>query len=455
MGKCNAEHGRRRGGLRLGARAVRLVFALFPATGLGLGVGVAAVAALRLLAYGQLDLVMLVAGYGALALLALSLLVVLPTSVLQAVRLRRMDRPAPYHGPEGHAPRWIEAGRPTPTGASLPAMRWLPLVRLRLHWAAPREAQARGKTRHGRLHEVVVFQTRGRFERIERRLVVEDAFGLARVTLWRAASVTWRVLPAVGALRHVPLLRSISGGEEWPHPMGVEAGDRLELRRYAPGDPARFIHWRAFARTRKLVVRVPERALSRAHRTVAYLVTGDADEASAAAARTVLESGTLGRDWTFGADGSGATDRLADALDAICDSPAHRDHGGKGLEPFLREAERKGPASLVLFCPARPGPWLDRVADVLARRVLPAHVVVGVDGLAQTHGARSAWRRWLLRPEPRPEVDRPALERVVRRLQQARATVSVVDRPTGRLARHGNERGPMRPASIHPQGEAA
>ena len=52
----------------------------------------------------------------------------------------------------------------------------------------------------------------------------------------------------------------------------LEDGDRIELRRYVPGDSARFIHWKVFGRTRKLMVRVPERALSRARRTVGVLV---------------------------------------------------------------------------------------------------------------------------------------------------------------------------------------
>ena len=82
------------------------------------------------------------------------------------------------------------------------------------------------------------------------------------------------VLPHLGGIRRLPVLTSLTGGEEFPHPMGLEDGDRVELRRYVPGDSARFIHWKVFGRTRKLMVRVPERALSRARRTVAYLVAG-------------------------------------------------------------------------------------------------------------------------------------------------------------------------------------
>ncbi len=425
-------------------RLARRVRDLFPLTTLGLALAAAATVALLLLAYERLDLVVLVVGYGALALLALGLLVVPPIALLQSVRLRRAGEASTLYEASGgrSSPRWIEAGRRVPTGVNLPAISWFPLVHTRIQWLSPPAAHVECEPRGGRLYERVVFQERGRFDHIERRLVVEDAFGLVRIGLWRATPGTLRVLPALGALQRVPLLRSLSGGEEWPHPMGLEAGDRLELRRYAPGDPARFIHWRAFARTRKLVVRVPERALSRAHRTVAYLVAGEADEASAAAARAVLQSGALGTEWTFGADGGSPTDRLADALDMICESADHRGRGAADFEAFLREAERKGPASLVLFCPARPGPWLGRLSEVLTRRALPTHVVVGVDGLDESRSRLPAWKRWLLRSPPRPTVDRTALDDVVLKLQHARAVVLVVDRPTGRLVQHGGHRVP-------------
>ena len=121
-----------------------------------------------------------------------------------------------------------------------------------------------------------------------RRVVVQDAFGLSRIAFQHRQPGPIEVLPHLGGIRRLPVLTSLTGGEEYPHPMGLEDGDRVELRRYVPGDSARFIHWKVFGRTRKLMVRMPERALSRARRTVAYLVAG-------AARRSGRRSGT-GRD---------------------------------------------------------------------------------------------------------------------------------------------------------------
>ena len=76
-------------------------------------------------------------------------------------------------------------------------------------------------------------------------------------------------LPRLAGLSRMPALSSLASGDAAPHPMGLEDGDRLELRRYMPGDPARFIHWKVLSRTRRLMVRTPERALSLARRTAA------------------------------------------------------------------------------------------------------------------------------------------------------------------------------------------
>ena len=413
----------------------RRVADLVPLTALGFAVAALATAALVHYGYGEMDLVLLVLGWGAVGLVGLSLLFVLLAALLVKRRLRAEEA---LH-------RDCETGRATPTGFSLPSLGWVPLVRLRWSWLAP-PLPIELVREEGRLHERVRPTRRGAHEGVRRRVVVEDVFGLARLGLRMDDPLTLRVLPHGGRLGRLPTLLAYAGGEDWPHPMGLPEGDRVELRRYGPGDPARFIHWSIYARTRKLVVRVPERALSRAHRTAAYLVTGEADEASSGAARVAVESGALGEDWSFGADGAGGTQTVSQAQEALVRSarvPATE--GGAGLEGFLREEEKSGPVSVVVFAPAEPGPWIERVLAALGARRGCTRIVIGVDGLAADPPG-GWWRRLLARPPAREGASAGALEAALEALASARAEVLVVDRASGRVLGEAHRRAVMRRA---------
>jgi hypothetical protein len=417
---------------------------LVPLTPLGVLVAAGATVALRAVAFAQLDLVLLVVGYGGLGLVASALLFVLAAAVRTVLALRGA-RTAPD--------RKLETGRSLPTGFSLPRLRWLPLVRVHWSWVRP-EATLDLVGDGPRLLEHATLHARGATEEIERRIVVEDAFGLARVAWRHRQRASLLCLPHVGALRQLPLLVSMAGGDDVPHPMGVAEGDRVELRRYAPGDPARLIHWKVFGRTRKLMVRMPERSLTRARRTVSYLVAGPSDEASAAAARVAVESGALGADWVFGADGGDrdASD-VHEAVGRIIASVGHRADGGAGLRPFVERAERMGPASLVVFVPPVPGPWLPRVLSVVARRGDRTRVVVGTDGLDARREPPSWWR-WLVRPPaPRGTAARD-LEAVVRPFAALRCEVVVLDRVSGRRLGEAHRRAMEALGSESPRAEA-
>jgi len=422
--------------------ALRRIADFFPWTLLGL-LGIA-VAILALGASYQLvDLILLVVGWVTVGLVSLATVVVLVGALVIGLRLRRARR-----GREGE--RWLEmeTGRPQPSGFELPGYGWVPLLQSEWSVETPDDVRAEVRTQLGKRRELLVAGRRGERAGVRRRILVRDAFRLASLGLRDTDGLRLRILPHKGKLGRLPVLTSFAGGEDWPHPMGVAEGDRTELRRYAPGDPARFIHWKVYARTKRLVVRMPEKALTRARRTVAYLVTGAEDEASAGAARVAIESVSLGEEWSFGADGHPEpTSRVAEALDAIVRSAAVPPaEGGAHLESFLRRAERQGPAALVVFVPAAPGPWLEPTVAALRARAGRVRIVVGVDDLVAPP-VRSPLRRLFTETERASATDAEALEQTLQTLAPLRAEVLILDRHSGRVMTEAHRRAALQASS--------
>jgi hypothetical protein len=417
------------GTLARALRVARRAVDMWPLTALGLALALVASVALVSFGFKKLDLVLLVLGYGGAGLLALSTLTVASSALGLWLRLRRASF------------RWststLETGAYLPTGFSLPSLWWLPLVQVHWTWVSPDADVADQVSERGRLRERVTIRQRGIFQSITRRIVVQDAFGLSRIAFRHSQPGPIEVLPHLGGIRRLPVLTSLTGGEEHPHPMGLEDGDRIELRRYVPGDSARFIHWKVFGRTRKLMVRTPERALSRARRTVAYLVAGAHDEAAAGAARAAIEEEALGVDWQFAADGSPeATSDRSEALHKVMTSSGFAGRSGGGIKRFLAEVDPRGPAALVVFAPPTMGGWLDEIRLVATRRYGRVRVVIAVDAVHESH-AQPHWRRWLLTPIGESGVQRGDLERVGRALGQLRCEVVIIDRVSGRVLGDG------------------
>lgn len=410
-------------------RGARRAFDLFPMTPLGVAVSGVAGYALERFGRDQLDLVLLVASLFALFLVALALVSVFVAAIVLKTRRR---------APAAPGGRELETGRFAPTGFRPVAPRFLPVLEVRHSWLAPEQVEVRTVGRGKRASEEASPSARGEHSEVLRRVVVRDVFGLAAIALRFREPTKTRIVPHAGALARLPVLSSLARGDEHPHPMGLEDGDRVELRRYAPGDPARFIHWKVYGRTRRLMVRVPERALAPARRTAAYLIAADGDEAASGAARVALQTGALGDDFRFGADGCPEPASTVEAaITALVRSSAHRAESGRRLAGFLATVEREGPASLLVFAPPSPGSWLARVVDVARRRRGPVRVVVGVDGVAAATARRSFLRKLLLRDEAQPGVPRALLDEVLRALGSAGIETWVVDRVTGRVVTHG------------------
>jgi uncharacterized protein (DUF58 family) len=415
---------RQRGdGVRRGLARAR---ELCPLTLRGALVLCAAVAALYVYGFGELDGVWYVAGLGLCALCALSLLWVLAASLRLYLWLRAQGTPEVR-------PLGVDTGRELDTHFALPRLRFWLFVEVRVSWLEPSDAAVRLLPDGALGREQVRFDDHGELRSVLRQIELRDVFGLAALTLRQRAPAGIDVLPQRGALLSLSPLQSLSGGDEVPHPLGVAQGDRLELKRYAPGDPARFIHWKVYARTQKLVVRMPERALSRAYRVAAFLAAGAGDGATAAVARVALEQGALGADFRFAAAGSPAPiSRVDQGLVALRRSAAHRTDGGGDLASFVTAVEKEGPAALVVFAPPQAPAVEARVAALLRERERPLRVVIGVDGV--TREPPPSWLvRLTLASQRSSRTSLAALQESVTFYRKLGCEVLIVDRDSGRV----------------------
>ncbi|MFT3928008.1 MAG: DUF58 domain-containing protein [Myxococcales bacterium] len=411
------------------------------------GAGVLASCGFALWLYGfqALDRVWYVAGVGLIGLCAAAVVSVLSATLRMGLWLSREP------GRAESERVFAETRQPLQTGFLVPRLRFWPFVEPRVEWLDPAFAEIEEAREGSLLTEQVRLWDHGEIRRVTRRIVLRDVFGLSSVALRKRANVDLAVLPHAGSLRSLPLLRSLAGGDDMPHPLGIAQGDRLELRRYAPGDPARFIHWKVYARTQKLVVRMPERALSRAHRVAAFLLAGEQDAASAAAARVALEEAAFGTDFCFGADGSPEPARsLEPALSSIRRSSGARERSGRDLEAFVANVEKQGPASYVLFVPSVAGEGVEAVRRMVSAQGHPVRIVIGIDGL-ENLGRAPWWSRLTLRESASSRVQLEALRDSMSAYKRMNCDVVVLDRESGRALGDAH----LQHAARHAQGVAA
>ncbi len=379
--------------------------------------------AMRGLGMGRQDLIFLIVGLVGLVVVVWGVVATVLGAVVVASRGRSVV-PMP--------PLELECGVGRAVAFSLPSLWWLPFVEVDWRWVRPGVALTLTREK-GRLTERVIPTRRGLTERIIRRIEVGDTFGLATISFHHEQPCALRMLPSTGGLRSMQVVQGMAGGDVFGHPDGDPVGDRIDMRRYGAGDPIRYVLWKVYARTRQLMVRTQELALSPTHQTVAYLVVGAADQAAAGAARVAVDHGALGGDWQLGADGS---EQVADAAPAALDlivrsGAADAALGGTGLRHFLHAASPTGVRRAVVFVPASPGPWLERVraAALDSGAGKRMSFVVCTDGFSTQK--RSVVSRVLLRPgTDDPRADSGGLREVLRALAPA-GSVMVVDRTAG------------------------
>ncbi|MBM4778968.1 MAG: DUF58 domain-containing protein [Archangiaceae bacterium] len=332
---------------------------------------------------------------------------------------------------EAGVPPELQSGGELTTSFRVPNVRALGLLDVQLEWATPAGFSVSLVRADGKLGEKIGALERGRHDRLVRRFTIEDVFGLSSLSFEVEWAVALRVTP-VAAPVNASLAASRSSGDAWSHPSGRAEGDLVEMRSYAHGDSMRHVLWRTFARTRRLLVRMPERAVAPQPLNVAFLIAGQADEPSAGVARVFLEQGLLGPDFVFAADGAlKPTTRVPEAVEQIIDSIRSRSDGAAGLDGLANQVEPHRLGACVVFAPPVDGPWRERLVAMSRRLSVPATVVIGIDGSDDAPPPKNV-PKWLLRESTEATLA-TGLVALKAALEADGFPVRIVHRPTGQL----------------------
>jgi hypothetical protein len=242
-----------------------------------------------------------------------------------------------------------------PTGFSLHWFFSLLPLRVSVDWIYPHLAVIGGRAKIEGRREQVLFVRRGRFDKVERQILLEDWLGLFRLTFSSKSSHSFCVSSLMVDLENnFPVVQSAG---ETDSPEGRPEGDYLEMRAYRPGDPIKHMFWKLWAKTNGELkyVRTPDTVGD--EQLALFLFSHPADEPNArvlgklvAARRNILFGvGTMGgsRDQRF------ITDQHAQAKEILLESGswATGEVNSGCYKAFLESARRKMIGACWVFFP--------------------------------------------------------------------------------------------------------
>lgn len=185
-----------------------------------------------------------------------------------------------------------------PSGWQLGLSRHVPLVSARLSWVG-HDAIRADLDRKGR--EWLSATHRGWTHNPQRRIVLEDIFGLARASSEEVATGSDEVLIHPKNQRPEQMVDApkLLSASDQSHHGGKSEGDRTESREYIQGEPMRHMLWQVASRTggQRLYVRVPETAGEIFFCVI--FVPGMEDEQAAQFADYLLRDNPWGSHWLF------------------------------------------------------------------------------------------------------------------------------------------------------------
>lgn len=410
-------------------RSAAVARGFFPFTLTGLLVLALVGYALKHHGIAKLDLLLLMASITAVVILAALLILVLLAGLWLHLTIRRVEDPPVRLS--------LNGGVWQPTGFELKFPWFFPCIEVLWRWESeagrPIDMDVKLERVGSRALEMVCPRRRGIFHGVRRTVTVRDVLRLTQLSWGWTSDLEVQLMPGSGHIDGLSLLARFVSGEDLSDPRGDPTGDRVDMRQYARGDSPRTILWKVFARTRKLMVRVPERALTARPRACAYMASGPHDEAGAGLARVILERGLLGDGWRFGADGNaGHCSAAQGALEMLARSGNPEATAQSHIERYLQEAAASGFGSCFIVVPPGGGPHVEKILNAARTSAMRVVLCLGLDHIPLDQPPPPAWKRFLLAP-PDGRAEAPTLESIANRWGTGREEVMLVDRSSGNV----------------------
>ena len=293
----------------------------------------------------------------------------------------------------------LDTGQKLRSGYRIYRPAYLPFIQIDISPEAEAPFIARYDRKGNWIDETVTLTTRGRYESIVRTITVRDIFGLSSVTFDHNAAFCAEIRPSKTAFESIQFAARASG-EGYSFPTGESKGELVEMRRYQAGDPLRYILWRVFARSRKLLVRAPEPAVVEEQEMFLYFIAGQEDNESASLTRSFLstfsESDT---ELHFCADGSHRiVHNAVDGIDDVVESVKHRSKGGENILEMIKRIPKQASQHCFMMVPRSKGIWIDHVREFCTSTGLRPNFVMAVKAAA-AHKKASLARRLLCNEE--------------------------------------------------------
>lgn len=324
----------------------------------------------------------------------------------------------------------LETGQKLRSGYRVYRPVYLPFILIDVSPDADAPFHARYDRKGTWIHETVTLTTRGRYERVLRTITVRDMFGISAVTFEHDAPFCAEIRPCTTTFESIQFAARASG-EGYSFPTGEAKGELVEMRRYQAGDPLRYILWRVFARSRKLLVRSPEPAVVEEQEMFLYFIAGHGDDDSASLTRSFLttfsESNT---DLHFCADGSErVVHNAVDGVDDVVASVKYRSHGAENMLDIVQRIPAQARRHCFMMVPQQKGTWLEHVKRFCVSTGLRPCFVMAVKA-SDASGTRPSFVKRLFCSETRQQTHEERRAEVCEALS-CLGEVQLVDIDTG------------------------